>query len=109
MNNPEWTPPPPPQENNSIFSDSTRQFYAEKIRKDATKSLVLGILSLFCCGLIFGWLGYNAAQEAITNIDVYEIEQSKRGIAQAGKILSIIGIVLWVVAIILRILAAGAR
>lgn len=107
MNNTEWTPPPPPQED-SIFGDGTRQYYAEKIRKDTTKALVLAILSLFCCGLIFGWFAYTTAQEALTNIDVYEVEQDKRGMAQAAKVISIIGMVLWVCGIFARIFFAVA-
>lgn len=108
MNNPDWTPPPPPQEN-SMFNDGTRQFYGQKIRSDTNKALVFGILSLFCCGIIFGWLGYNAANEALTNIDVYEVEQDKKGTAQVAKVLSIIGMVLWIIVILLRIFVAVMR
>lgn len=72
MNNPDWTPPPPPQEDNSsIYSASTREYYAGEIRKKSTQALIFGILSLFCCGVVFGILGMNAANEAITNIEVY--------------------------------------
>lgn len=45
----------------SIFSSGTREYYAEKIRKDATKALIFGLLSIFCCPPIFAYFGYNAA------------------------------------------------
>lgn len=108
MENPQWTPPPPPQDD-SIFSSGTRDHYAQEISKKATQSLIFGILSLFCCGIIFGILGYNAGNEAINNIEIYDVAHDKRGIAQAGKIISIIGLVLWGLSIIVRILLAIAR
>lgn len=107
MENPGWTPPPPPQDN-SLFSPGTRDFYAEDIGKKATQSLIFGILSLFCCGLIFGFLGYNAANEALTNIAIYDVAHDKKGLATAGKVLSIVGLVLWVLTIIVRVLLAVA-
>lgn len=110
MNNQNWTPPPPPQEqNDSIFSDSTRQHYAEEIRKGATKALVFGILSLFCCPPIFGYLGYTTAQEVLTNIDIYQVEANKKQLAQVGKVLAIVGVVVWVVGFVLRLFLASAR
>ena len=105
MENPEWTPPPPPDDG-SIFSSGTRQYYAEEIRKGSTKALVCGILSIFCCPPIFAYIGYTTAQEVLTNIDIYEVEEGRRGLAQAGKVLSIIGVVLWVVSIFIRVLMA---
>ena len=102
MENPEWTPPPPPQDD-SVFSSGTREYYAEEIRKGATKALVFGILSIFCCPPLFAYLGYTTAQEVLTNIDIYEVEEGKRGLAQVGKVLSILGIVLWVIGFIARV------
>lgn len=102
MENPEWTPPPPPDDG-SIFSSGTRDYYAEEIRKGATKALIFGILSIFCCPPIFAYFGYTTAQEVLTNIDIYEVEENKKGLAQAGKVLSIIGVVLWVFGLFLRV------
>lgn len=90
----------------SIFSEGTREYYADQIRKDSVKALVFGILSIFCCPPIFAYFGYTSAEEALTNIAVYEVEQSRKGMAVAGKVLCIAGIVLWVVGIILRIAVA---
>jgi hypothetical protein len=108
MNNPEWTPPPPPQEDNSLFSAGTRDYYTAEAGKQATKALIFGILSLVCCPLIFGILGYMAANEAINNIEMYEVAQDKKALATVGKVLSIIGMVLWGVSIVVRILLGAA-
>lgn len=95
-----------PQED-SIFSEGTRQYYAEEIRKGATKALIFGILSIFCCPPIFAYLGFTTAQEVLTNIDIYEVEHTKRGMAQAAKVLAIVGIALWGVGIVLRLAGAA--
>ena len=100
QNNQDWTPPPPPQD--SIFSSGTREYYAEEIRKGANKALIFGILSIFCCPPVFAYLGYTTAQEVISNIEIYEVEENRRGLAQAGKVLSIVGVALWVVGMIAR-------
>ena len=100
QNNQDSTPPPPPED--SIFSSGTREYYAEEIRKGANKALVFGILSIFCCPPVFAYLGYTTAQEVISNIEIYEVEENRRGLAQAGKVLSIVGVVLWVVGMIAR-------
>lgn len=86
-----------------MFSAGTREYYAEKIRKDSIKGLVFGFLSIFCCPPIFAYFAYNTAQEVITNIEVYEVEENKRGLAQAAKVLAIVGIVLWVIGLIFRV------
>ncbi len=101
QNNQEWTAPPPPDD--SIFSSSTRDHYAAEIRNGATKALVFGILSILCCPPIFGYLGYTTAQEVLTNIDIYQVEENRKGLAQAGKVLSIVGVVLWGVGLIARL------
>ena len=102
----EWTPPPPPEEN-SLHSQGTREYYAGEIRSGSTKALVYGILSIFCCPPIFAYLAYTTAEEVITNIAVYEVEEGRRGMAQVGKVLGIVGVVLWVIGTILRIFMAA--
>ncbi|CAN5520349.1 hypothetical protein BH10ACI1_BH10ACI1_15060 [soil metagenome] len=102
MQNTEWTPPPPPQDD-SIFSQGTREYYAEEIRKGANKALIFGILSLFCCPLIFGIMGFTTAQEVLGNIDVYQVGEEKRTMVQIAKVLSIVGMVIWGFSIIARI------
>ncbi len=100
MENDNWVPPPPPED--SIFGGATRDHYAREIRSESTKALIFGILSLFCCPIVFGILGYSKANEVLQNIDIYQVEENRRGIAQAGKILSIVGIVIWVLSFALR-------
>src|SRR4051812_47447765 len=107
MQNQNWTPPPPPDDG-SIFSSGTREYYAQEAGKKATQSLIFGILSIFCCGLIFGILGLNAANDALSNIATYDVAHDKKGLATAGKIISIVGLVLWVIGVIIRILLAIA-
>ena len=102
QNDQEWTPPPPSNDD-SIFSSGTREHYAKEINLRARNSLIFGILSLFCCGLIFGFLGYSAGNDALNNIDTYDVGHEKRGMAQAGKILSIIGFIFWLAWIIFSI------
>lgn len=99
-----WTPPPPPQDD-SVFSAGTRDHYAGEIRKGSTKALVFGILSIFCCPPIFAYLAYTTAEEVLTNIAVYQVEEGRKGMAQIGKVLAIVGIVLWVIGLILRVVA----
>ena len=100
-NDQEWAPPPPPDD--SVFGIGTRQHYAEEIRKGSTKALVYGILSIFCCPPIFAYLAYTTAQEVLTNIDIYQIEENRRGFAQAAKVLAIVGLVLWGLGVIARV------
>ena len=101
QNDQEWTPPPPPDD--SVFSAGTREHYAAEIRSGSTKALVYGILSIFCCPPIFGYLAFTTAQEVLTNIDVYGVEENRKGMAQAGKVLAIIAIVLWAIGLIFRL------
>lgn len=101
QNSSDWTPPPPPED--SIFSSGTRQYYAAEINKGATKALIFGILSILCCPPIFAYLGYTTAQEVITNIEIYQVGEDKRGMAQAGKVLSLVGVALWVLGLIVRL------
>ena len=86
-----------------MFSAGTREYYADEIRKGATKALIFGLLSIFCCPPIFAYLGYTTSQQVLTNIDIYQVEQNRKSLAQAGKVLSIIGVVLWVIGLIFRI------
>ncbi len=103
----QWTPLLP-LEGNPLHSQGTLEYYAAEIRSGSTKSLVFGLLSIFCCPPIFAYLAYTTADEVITNIAVYEVEEGRRAMAQAAKAMAIIGIVLWVVGITFRIIMAAA-
>jgi hypothetical protein len=76
---------------------------AASVASDANTALVLSIVGLFCCGFIFGFLAFRKANEALETIAIYEVAQEKRGIAVAAKIISIIDIVGWIIALIARI------
>jgi hypothetical protein len=68
----------------------------------ATASLVLGILSIFCCGFILGPLAIvysNKAKAAIFANPGY----TGAGMATAGMVLGICGLVLHVIGLILRL------
>jgi len=105
-NDENWTPPPPPDDG-SIFSAGTREYYAAEIRKESTKALIFGILSIFCCPPIFAYLAFSKAQEVISNIEICEVEEGRRGMATCAKVLAIVGIVLWVASLVIRIATAN--
>ena len=48
-------------------------------------------------------MAYTTAEEVITNIDLYQVEEGKRSLAQIGKALAIAGVVLWVIGVIFRV------
>jgi len=101
QNNPGWAPPPPPDD--SVFGSGTREHYAGLIRSGSTKARVYGILCIFCCPPIFAYFAYTTAEEVLTNISIYQVEENRKNMAQAAKILAIVGIVLWGIGLVARI------
>ena len=75
-----------------------------EISSKATTSLVVGILSLFCCQLLGIWaiISANQAQALINQTGAGQAHASK---AQIGKILGIIALVLMVIGIIFQVLS----
>jgi len=71
---------------------------------DAKSALVFGILSMLCCAIIFGPLAIVKANSAIRDIR-YDRGFSGEGMATAGKVLGIVGICLWGLGILIKILA----
>jgi hypothetical protein len=69
---------------------------------DAKNALILSIVGLFCFGFILGILAFRKANEALETIATYGVAPEKRGIAMVAKILGIIDIVFWVIALIAR-------
>lgn len=59
----------------------------------ATVALVLGILGLVLCGILapFAW---NIGSKELAGIEAGRRDPSNRGVAQAGRILGIIGTIL---------------
>jgi hypothetical protein len=66
--------------------------------------LVMGILSLFCCGVIFGPIAYFMGTSDVRAMDAGAMDPSGRGLTQAGRIIGLIGAVLALVLILLNIL-----
>lgn len=75
---------------------------AAAVASDAKNALIMSIVGLFCFGFIFGILAYRKANEALETIAIYEVAQEKRGIAMTAKILGIIDIVCWALALVAR-------
>jgi putative exporter of polyketide antibiotics len=89
-------PPPPPQYGapQPPYGD-----YPQKTNTKAVWALVLGILSIVCCGLVAG-----IPAIILGNLAKKEIEttgQPGRGMAQAGFILGIISIAFSVITLVL--------
>lgn len=91
-----------------MFSPQTREFYAGQIRKDSVKALVLSLVGFVCCPPVLAYFAWNTAQEVIMNIELYQVEEGRKGLAQAAKILAIASIIFWVFGVIVRILLLAA-
>jgi hypothetical protein len=76
----------------------------------AQLSLILGILGLVCCGLFTAIPAYIIGNKAVKEIDASGGTIGGRGMANAGKICGLIGIILSVLGLIAWILliATGA-
>jgi hypothetical protein len=61
----------------------------------ATTALVLGILGLLCCGLL-GIPAIIVGKQEMNNIDQGLAPVEGRGLAQAGFILGIVSLAIWV-------------
>lgn len=69
--------------------------------KKAQWALILGILSLFCCGAVTGTVAIVLSQQAKQEIRASGGAQTGEGQAQAGFVLGIIGIAVTVLGIVL--------
>lgn len=96
--------PPPPPTTDSPYSPETAKSKAAEVASDAKNALILAIVGLFCFGFILGFLAYRKANSALETIDIYQVAQDKRGLAITAKVLGIIDIVGWVIALFARIL-----
>lgn len=67
----------------------------------AVASLVFGILAFFVCGIIFGLVAIQKADEAKNAIDV-DPSLTGGGMAMTGKVLGIIAIVVWGLGLVLQ-------
>ncbi|HEU5044353.1 MAG TPA: DUF4190 domain-containing protein [Nocardioidaceae bacterium] len=93
-----YPPPPPPPPGAGGYG-----YVQQQTNKKAIWALVLGILSLVCCGLFAGIPAIILGNMARSEIDASGGLQSGRGMAVAGFVLGIIGVVWTIVALILEI------
>jgi hypothetical protein len=80
--------------------------YAPPAHPQSMTALILGIVGLLCCALASPfaiWLG----QKSMREIDASGGQLGGRGQAQAGFILGIVGVAIWVVALLFYFVLAG--
>jgi len=104
-NNDPFVPPPPPPRvtGNSFYSEGTLAAKAASAASDAQNALILSIVGLFCLGFIFGILAYRRANDALETIAIYGVAQEKRSLATAAKVIGILDVVFWILALVARI------
>jgi hypothetical protein len=84
-------PPPPPQSGSpyqSPYGGGVPQPHPR-----GTTVLVLGILSLFCFGIILGPIAIALGKSALNEIDANPAAYSNRGMVLAGFVLGIVGLI----------------
>jgi hypothetical protein len=109
MQQTEWTPPPAPVsewQNQNLGANTAFQPPAAGGQDQtlAIVSLVCGVLSILCCGLLTGIPAIITGYMAKNNVDSNPTQYSGRGMALAGMILGGISVVLSIVIIILQVL-----
>lgn len=77
----------------------------KEIKSQAITSLVVGIISIFCCGIVLGPFAIYRGNKAKTLIDQSGIGQEHRGIAMAGFIIGIVAVVLNLIGLVFYLLA----
>ncbi len=65
--------------------------------------LVLGILGIVCC-FICGIIAWVMGNNDLREIDAGRMDLSGRGLTQAGKICGMVGVILWIVAIVMQVI-----
>lgn len=103
-NNAPFIPPPPPPSvaGNPMFSQEVLAAKAAEAASEAKSALIMSIVGIFCFGFILGILAFKKANSALETIATYGVAQEKRSLAMTAKVLSIIDIAGWVVALIAR-------
>ena len=95
-------PPPPPSPANSFYSPEVLAQKTAYVAAEARTALILSIVGLFCFGFILGILAFRKANDVLETIAIYEVGQDKKGIATTAKVLGIIDIVGWTIALVAR-------
>lgn len=65
--------------------------------------LALGIVSLFCCGIVLGLVAFFMGSADLKAMAAGQMDPSGRGMTNAGRILGLIGVVLSVLYIVLAV------
>ncbi len=78
----------------------------KEIKSQATASLIVAIVSFFCCGIILAPFAIYRGNKAKALIDQTGVGIEHRGLAQAGYIIGIISLVLNIIGIIMYVLLA---
>ena len=76
--------------------------------KKALWSMITGIISLFCCGVVLGPVAIVLSNQAKAEIAATGGAQPGAGQAKAGFILGIIGIVGWLIVLVIRLSAMSS-
>lgn len=85
------------------------QYILKEIASQAKASLVVGIISFFCFGIILAPFAIYRGSKAQSMIRQYNIGHEHQGTAQAGKIIGIIVLVLNIAGLIFyALMIAGA-
>jgi hypothetical protein len=95
-------PPPSPVEGSSLYPPHVLASKGKEAASDAKSALILSIVGLFCFGFIFGILAYKKAANALEIMNIYEVARDSRSLAQGARILAIVDIVGWVIALVAR-------
>jgi len=96
-------PPPSPVEGSSLYPPEVLQAKAQEAKSDAKNALILSIVGLFCFGFIFGIIAYKKAANAIEIIDIYEVARDSRSLAVGARILAVVDIIGWIIALVARV------
>lgn len=78
----------------------------KEIKSQAIASLVVAIVSFFCCGIVLAPFAIYRGNKAKALIDQTGVGKEHRGIAQAGFIVGIVSLILNVIGLILYVVLA---
>jgi hypothetical protein len=68
-----------------------------------TTILILGILSLFCYGIILGPIAFFMGTSDIKQMQEGQMDPSGMGITNAGRFIGLAGALLWIVGLVLQL------
>ena len=74
----------------------------KKRAEGAMASIVFGILGLFICGFVFGWMAISSANKAKAQIDADPDRYSGANLATIGLVMGVVDIAGWAIFLIMR-------